>query len=137
MDRKANSDEAMRIINRLEGRRWNAKDAARLLALLDGSGETRAGFARRLGIKDQRLMWWRHRLGSTATKGVSRTKAERVQFATVVASGSSAPGVWSLSCVAAVVLRADSIRIEIHDASALPSVWVRDLARGLIEGNDR
>ena len=120
---KTNSDEATRIITRLKGRRWNGKDAARLLALLDGSGETTAGFARRLGIKDQRLMWWRHRLGATATKGVSPTTTEGVQFAPVVASGSDAPGAWSLSCVAAVVLGIDGIRIfsggltEIHSAA--------------------
>ncbi len=43
-------------------RHWSEEDARRALALQEGSGESRAAFARRHGLRATRLAWWGHRL---------------------------------------------------------------------------
>ncbi|MBK7156423.1 MAG: hypothetical protein IPL19_29630 [Sandaracinaceae bacterium] len=43
-------------------RHWSEEDARRALALQEASGESRAGFARRHGLRATRLAWWQARL---------------------------------------------------------------------------
>ena len=47
-------------------RRWTKTDAEAVLAALDASGLTVSAFARREGLDEQRLYWWRRQLGSAA-----------------------------------------------------------------------
>lgn len=129
--RKTNSAAA--IINRLKGRRWNAEDAARILEILARSGETVAGFARRHRIKDQRLIWWKRRLGSRVKieDGSHAGEPERpIQFVPLVGRDPSEQGTWALGCLAAVNVTDEGFRIELHDAT-VDTKWVSDLARGL------
>lgn len=43
---------------------WSEADARRVLALWEASGESRAAFARRHGLRATRLAWWSSRLAA-------------------------------------------------------------------------
>ncbi len=45
---------------------WTAEYAQRLLERWEQSGQSLPVYARSLGVRAQRLYWWRHRLTATA-----------------------------------------------------------------------
>jgi transposase-like protein len=52
-------------------RHWSEEDARRVLELLAVSGDSRADFARRYGLRASRLAWWRHRLDEWEPDGMN------------------------------------------------------------------
>lgn len=56
-------------------RQWTEEEARAALEELDGTGESAAGFARRRGIRPQRLAYWKKRLPARA-----RTKFVAVEL---------------------------------------------------------
>jgi transposase-like protein len=110
---------------RLREQRWTTKDARRALAACDDSGLSVAAFAREHGVKQQRLSWWRKRLGEWDRLGPAAGGTSPVQFV---------PAVVQVSRVAAggtIAIRVlDGVTVEIADVSPQ---WVAALVRGLCE----
>jgi hypothetical protein len=62
-DPTAGGDTVERRAGAKAGGRLTAQQAAELLREWKQSGETLAGYARKAGIRYQRLYWWKQRLG--------------------------------------------------------------------------
>ena len=71
-------------IAQLRERRWSEADARVVLAEWRRSGLTLNAFAREHNLTNQRLWWWRSRLGEM----VHETRVEEVALAPVVVTGS-------------------------------------------------
>lgn len=92
------------------GSRWTAEDAARELRAWAESGETAAEYARKRGLKTQRLLWWKKRLGDAG-------REERTTF------------IPAIIRPAAVTLHAGGdVVLEIADAAAVPPEWLAAFA---------
>jgi transposase-like protein len=102
----------------LRGRRhWQHDEAARVLDAWAVSGESMAAFARRHGLRAERLSWWKARLGAPqATAGDSLTL--------VPLTVRAAP-----SDLAAVVLVVDgaSARLDVRQPERVPARWLADV----------
>ena len=110
---------------RLRERRWTTRDARRVLAACDGSGLSVAAFAREHGLKDQRLSWWRKRLGEWDGSALAAAGSPPVRFVPAIVQGSR---VATGSTIA--IRLPDGVMVEIGDASPQ---WVASLVRGLCE----
>ena len=106
--------------------RWTASTARWVLATQAASGERLTGFARRHGLRPQRLFWWRDRLaewtgeGSTAPQLVPAVTVESSRMTSV--PGSPAPQVR---------VQVREVAVEISDAAAVPPGWLAELLREL------
>lgn len=94
------------------GSRWRAEDAARELRTWAASGESAAEYARRRGLKTQRLLWWKKRLNSAVAQ-------EHTTFVPAIIRATSA--VATLHAGGEVVL-------EIADPAAVPPEWLAAFA---------
>jgi transposase-like protein len=104
---------------------WTEQDARRVLEECEKSGESVAGFARRLGVIPQRLFWWRKRLGHASSLEAPPTFVPvtvRPAMAESIAVG-----------VPVVVTVGNGIRVEIHDVDAHTAAWVAALVGHLGE----
>ena len=97
-----------------KARRRSAKDWARLVREWERSGQTAAQFGSTHGLRPQRLMWWRWRLGRSARKATKPAAPRSVQLVRVqVQESSSAQGAaktesevaWELLAPSGHVLR--------------------------------
>jgi transposase-like protein len=61
-----------------ESRQWTTEEARRAVAACEGSGLTRAEFARRHGSTASRFQYWRKRLVATGSAGDGRLLPVRV-----------------------------------------------------------
>lgn len=61
-----------RLVQELRDKRWTEEDAKQVLAVWRESGLSARGFAREHGLDDQRLNWWRKRLGNWKPKPDAR-----------------------------------------------------------------
>jgi transposase-like protein len=95
-----------------EVRRWTAEEARQVLAAQEASGESLAGFARKRGLKAQRLQWWRSRLA-----------AWEQPAQTLV------PAVVEARALPAVRLRVAGVEVEI--AEPVEAGWLAELIRRL------
>jgi transposase-like protein len=113
---------AKRNLSKARGRRkWTEAEARQVLAALDGSGEPLARFARKRGLNEQRLYWWKQRLASGKRSSKGETSA-LVELAPVVVTGGN---------VAAAIVRFGGIEIEVMDPERIGGGWMRDLAEAL------
>ena len=77
------TDEA--FLRSLRGpKHWREKDARRTLSLCEASGQGRAAFARRHGLRACRLAWWERRLAVTSS---ARSKGAPVGMPVTHAAG--------------------------------------------------
>lgn len=113
----------------LDGRRWTERQGQQVVAAWRRSGLAASEFARRQGISQQRLSWWRNRLGkSNASKDtdsrmasvISLIPAEVRMHTPCLAASSLA--VMRLPC---------GISIEFADAGAMSAGWVASLVSAL------
>jgi hypothetical protein len=98
--------------SRGEVSRWTADQARQVLAAQEASGESLASFARKRGLKAQRLQWWRSRL------------AEWEKPAQTLV-----PAVVEARALPAVRLRVAGVELEI--AEPVEAAWLAELIRRL------
>lgn len=110
-------------------RHWKPEEASRVLSDWANSGLPMAAFARRHGLSQQRMCWWRERLKEASAAGAK--PATRLVPATV----RRAPliSVEALPRVAAVVVATSGVRVEIADPHATDPQWVAALVRAVHE----
>lgn len=99
---------------------WKADEARDALLAWEKSGQPLAVYARRLGVSDSRLRWWRDRLGEW------NAPTEPRLVPVVVTSASAAAAV--------MVHVPGGITIEVTDAAAVPAEWMVSVTRGLVRG---
>ena len=104
---------------------WTEQDARRVLEECEKSGESVAGFARRLGVIPQRLFWWRKRLGRASSLEA------RPAFVPVTVRPARAESIAVGVPIAVVV--GNGIRVEINDVDARTAAWVAALVGHLGE----
>ena len=109
---------------RLREQRWTTKDARRALAACDGSRLSVAAFAREHGVKQQRLSWWRKRLGEWDGLDPAGDTSP-VQFVPAVVQGSRVAAGGTIA-----IRLPDGVTVEIADVSPQ---WVASLVRCLCE----
>ena len=112
---------------------WSEAHARRILEAWSKSGLTMTEFARREGVRVQRLIWWRERLGLKKTRGDARKAGEPAvaptKFARAVVR--RAPRV-TLGGAAAVVITTRSGRtIEIAEPGRVTPSWIGAVVREL------
>jgi transposase-like protein len=108
----------------LRGQRWTTREARRVLAAVDDSGLSLAAFAREHDLREQRLSWWRKRLGEWGGRDPAAEGTCRFVPAVVQEDARA-----STSAQLAVRLP-DGVVIEIADVSPR---WAVLLVRGLCE----
>jgi len=96
--------------------RWTREEAEAVLAAWRESGLSMSAYARKQGVKVQRLSWWRRRLDDGGQVG------EGVRFIPAVVQG-RAPAV--------IVHLPDGIAIETTDVALLPATWVAEVVGAL------
>jgi hypothetical protein len=115
------AESERRVAQLRSSKPWSEQDAQLVLDTLAGSGETVAGFARRMKLVPQRLLWWRKRLGgSAAADGAPAAFVPMVVRAEPVQSAPAA-----ISCGA--------VRVEVRDLSAASAAWVAAVVNSLRE----
>jgi transposase-like protein len=120
-----NKSKVAEEIGVLRGQRWSAEDARRVLAAVEESGLPLAAFARKYGLVEQRLGWWRKRLAEWGEPG-GADEAQPLGLVRAVVSSS----VVELGGCEVVVRLPHGVAIEMADASPQ---WVVALVRGLCE----
>lgn len=110
-------------------RHWKADDATRVLSDWAKSGLPMADFARRHGLSQQRMCWWRERLKEVPAAG------EKPTTRLVPATVRRAPliSMEPLPRVAAVVVATSGVRVEIADPHVTGPQWVAALVRAVHE----
>ena len=102
---------------------WKADEARDALSAWRKSGQPLAVYARRLGVSDTRLRWWRNRLGEWS--GAAEPTEARLVPAVVT----------NMAATAAVMVHMPGgVTLEVADAAAVPAEWVAAVARGLARG---
>jgi hypothetical protein len=115
--------------NFTDGHHWNEAEAQQVLDAWDASGESGAGFARRLGIDPQRLHWWRRRLGRRTEKSRSMATTSPAFIPVVIGAGDRAA-----EGVAVLVVDADGgVRIEVRQVDSGTASWVAVLLTAMRE----
>ena len=103
---------------------WTEAHAKRLLETCDKSGLSVAEFARRQGIRAQRLHWWRARL--------ARTPAHKAPTPTsFVPAVVKAPKVMLGRSMVVVIETRSGARIEIADTARVSPPWIGAVVREL------
>jgi len=106
---------------------WREADARRALGLYEASGQSRAAFARRHGLRASRLAWWERRLGVGSARpkhGSERTPTTRSSgFVELVVGADASP-----PCGAATV-RVGSVVVELSALDAAAADFVVALCR--------
>lgn len=97
------------------GARWTEEDGRSAVAEWRASGKPLDAFARRHGLRPQRLAWWRDRLEASRPALVP---------VTVRAAATTTP---------AAVLCVGELRVEVADVSQLSPAWIAALAAALRE----
>jgi len=112
----------------LRGRKhWSEADAGRALGFCEASGQSRAAFARRHGLRASRLAWWERRLvaGSARPKhvpgGAARTRAPG--FVELVVGTDAGPH------SAAATVRVGEVVVELGTLDAAAVDFVAALCR--------
>lgn len=119
----------------LRGKRWQESDGRRVVEAWRNSGESAGVFARRLGVDEQRLYWWRRRLGHSAAQPAPPPSAlEQALAAPVLLPVTIRRGHGAGGGDAALVAEVGAVRIEVHDIEAVPAQWLCGLLSGLREG---
>ena len=110
------------------GRRWSSDEARTALAAWKTSGLTLTGFARKNGIKVQRLIWWRKRLGNDGRdcREVCARPAAPVSFIPAVFGGTRPGAMTSI-----VVRLPGGVEVEACDAEYLPARWLAEVAMAM------
>ena len=102
---------------------WKAEEARGALNAWKKSGQPLAAYARRLGVSDTRLRWWRDRLGEW--NATSEPTEPRLVPAVVT----------TVSSAAAVTVHVPGgVTIEVTDTAAVPAEWMVAVTRGLARG---
>jgi len=106
---------------------WTRAHAEGVLAQWSESGDSLYAYARRHGLSEQRLYYWRSRLAE------GRQPA-RARLVPAVVRG-AAPG-WEIledaRASSAVTVSYGDVRIEVSDARAVDAGWVSELVRSLV-----
>jgi hypothetical protein len=113
------------------GTRWTRAKAEEELAQWSASGESLYSYARRHGLSEQRLYYWRARLADDP-------EPARARLVPAVIRG-AAPGWVNLEvgrACSAVTVSYGEVRIEVSDPCAVDAGWVSDLVRSLV-GSER
>ncbi len=107
----------------LTGRRhWSEEDAQRVLSLLEASGESRASFARRYGLRAKRIAWWSGRLYQSEDRVSGEAASPWVELLAAVPSG-------ACSDPPAARVRVASVSVELMKLDAAAARFVLELAR--------
>lgn len=121
-------DEALRkLAVTLCGRRaWTQEEARQVLQLQEASGQSMTVFARRLGVRRQRLSWWRARLAGVASNQQEPAGCEQALrlVPVVVRQTPAAPAQQAPLSVCI----GDLVRVEIRQADPATAGWVAQLA---------
>lgn len=110
-------------VARKQDRKWTEAEARAVLAKLKASGKSLSRFARERGLTEQRLYWWKARLGKP-TKGGVRKRPKRPHLAPVVLTGVGMGG-------AAAIVRIGPVEFEVIDPARVAGRWVMDVAEAL------
>ncbi|WIG93417.1 hypothetical protein [Myxococcus sp. SDU36] len=113
-------------------RQWTPDEARRELAALQRSGLPLATYARQRGVSDQRLRWWRERLGEWEEAAPVNGPARWVPA--VLRGMSAAPTLPAEGSAAVVVRLPGGCVLELLDAAAIPPAWVAELVGALAAG---
>jgi transposase-like protein len=103
--------------------RWSEDEARVVVAACEASGQSVAAFAREHGIDAVRVLRWRSRV-----EGSETAASLPALLPVTVRPSSSAPSV--------VVDDGLGVRIEVHDVTAAPPVWLAELVRSLREAGE-
>lgn len=106
---------------------WTERDGRLVLEALAGSGETLAGFARRMKLVPQRLYWWRKRLG-LAARGPSESA-----LATFVPMVVQTVAPRQVGLDGGAVICFGAIRVELSELSPASAAWAATVVRSLLE----
>jgi transposase-like protein len=109
-------------------RKWRPAQGERVIAAWRASGESMNGFARRHGLKVERIRYWRERVPAGASPKALAKVESPAAFVPVV--------VRPLQEVrAALAMSAGGERIEIYDTARVDPRWLSQLVQGLqVEG---
>ena len=118
-------DEA--FLRGLCGRKqWKEQDARRALSLCEGSGQSRAAFARQYGLRPMRFAWWKRRLGEWTEPVATSERHEGVRFVELVAGVNDAPSTRPAALVHAGEVTVELVTLD-HDAAAFVAALSRAL----------
>jgi transposase-like protein len=107
----------------LTGRRhWSEEDAQRVLALQEASGESRAGFARRHGMRATRIAWWSRRLHQSEDGMSGEAASQWVELVAAIPSGGP-------NDPPAARVRVAAVSVELMRLDAAAARFVVELAR--------
>ncbi len=111
------------------GGQWTAEYAQRLLERCEQSGQSLPVYAQSLGVRAQRLYWWRHRLAETA-----RARARSLLVPVSVRSDPwVTAGEGCQASAPAVVVERGGVRLEVYDVAAVSAAWVASVLSGVSE----
>jgi len=130
-----NKREIEELAAELRGRRWDESDGKRVVDAWKKSGESARAFGQRLGVSGQRLYWWQHRLDEgAAAASPGHVEPERTWAAPILLPVTLRNGQSASRSAAALVAEVGAVRIEVHDAPAVPVEWLSLLLGSLREG---
>lgn len=109
----------------LREKAWTPEDARRVLEVCAATGQTQAAFAREHGLRQERLSYWRSRLGRCEASPGGASGA-LVRFVPAVVKAASVSG----ACPAALVRLPRGVTVELEE---VPPQWVAALFRELCE----
>ena len=113
-------------------RHWTEADARRALSLLEASGGSAAGFARRHGLRATRLAWWKRRLRDWAQEGQGDLPARADDDATPTNGGGFVElVVGSHPGRAAATVRVGDVVVELTALDETAVRFVASLSRAL------
>lgn len=108
---------------------WSEADARRVLAMWEASGDSRAAFARRHGLRATRLAWWSSRLAAWAEPDVAHaTSTDPVPGAFVQLMGTR---VETTSTWSSATVRVGPVVVELATLDAAGAGFIAALARAL------
>lgn len=119
-------DEA--FLRGLRGRKqWKERDARRALSLCEGSGQSRAAFARQYGLRPMRFAWWKRRLGEWTEPVAISERDQDVRFVELVAHTNDEAS----PARPAATVRAGEVTVELVTLDHEAVVFVAALSRAL------
>ncbi len=106
---------------------WKPAQARRELKAWRESGLPLATFARQRGVGDQRLRWWRERLGGEPAAGRTPATPEAIRLVPAIIK----PALLRGAGAALTAELPGGIVLEISDPTLVPAEWLGTLLRAV------